>query len=329
MITTYLQELPHGITLSCRSAGEKGRPVLMFLHGFPEAGFVWDGLLGHFAKPENGGYRCVAPNLRGFERSSAPGDVAAYRAKFLVQDMAALIAIEGEQAPQRRAAPSKASPLGGQRSTQSDERGGTLAGLIAHDWGGAVAWNLAASQPQLMDRLAIINSPHPAIFLRELQQSPAQQAASAYMNFLCRPDAEALLAENDFARLWPFFTNMGAADGPHAWLTDGVRQQYRDVWRLGLTGGCNYYRASPLRPATESDPAASAISFPKALFTVTLPTLVLWGLDDIALPEGLIEGLDEFVPQMQLERVEGATHWIVHERPEWVARRLQQFLQGD
>ena len=91
MIETFQQSLAHGITLSCRAAGVRGRPVLMFLHGFPEAAFVWDGLLEHFAKPEHGGYRCVAPNLRGYERSSAPSDVSAYRAKFLVQDIAALI----------------------------------------------------------------------------------------------------------------------------------------------------------------------------------------------------------------------------------------------
>lgn len=187
MIETSLQELPHGITLSCRSAGARGRPVLMFLHGFPEAAFVWDGLLTHFAQPDNGGFRCVAPNLRGFEHSSAPADVAAYRAKHLVQDIAALIALEcGE-----------------------DQRGGQLACLVAHDWGGAVAWNLAASQPHLMEKLAIINSPHPATFLRELQHSDDQQAASAYMNFLIRPDAEALLAEDDFRRLWEFFSHMG------------------------------------------------------------------------------------------------------------------------
>ena len=298
MIQTSLQELQHGITQSCRTAGDKGRPVLMFLHGFPEAAFVWDVLLDHFAQSENGGYRCVAPNLRGFERSSAPADVAAYRAKFLVQDIAALIAIEG----------------------------GHLDCLVAHDWGGAVAWNLAAGQPGLMDKLAIINSPHPATFLRELQQSPAQQAASAYMNFLIRPDAEKLLAEADYRRLWEFFINMGATSGPHAWLTDSVKQQYRGVWGMGLQGGCNYYRASPLRPATPQDPAASAINFPKEMFTVTLPTLVLWGLGDIALPPGLIEGLEEFVPQMQLERIEGATHWIVHEQPTLVIKHLEKFL---
>jgi len=70
-IQTWQQALPHGITLSCRAAGERGRPVLMFLHGFPEAAFIWDGLLEHFSQPANGGYRCVAPNLRGYEQSFA------------------------------------------------------------------------------------------------------------------------------------------------------------------------------------------------------------------------------------------------------------------
>ena len=83
---------------------------------------------------------------------------------------------------------------------------------MAHDWGGAVAWSLAALHPELLERLVIVNSPHPATFLRELRDNPAQQAASAYMNFLCRPDAEALLAADDFARLWPFFELMGASD---------------------------------------------------------------------------------------------------------------------
>jgi epoxide hydrolase 4 len=299
MIETSLQTLPHGITLSCRSTGERGRPVLVFLHGFPEAAFVWDALLEHFAKAQNGGYRCIAPNLRGFEKSSAPPEAKDYRAKFLVQDITALIAAEG----------------------------GHLACLIAHDWGGAVAWNLAAAQPGLMDKLVIINSPHPATFLRELQNSPQQQAASDYMNFLCRPDAEALLAQDDYARLWPFFTNKFAHTGSCDWLTEDVKNQYREVWGMGLTGGCNYYRASPLRPASAEDPAAKAVTFPKEMFTVTLPTLVIWGMDDIALPPALVEGLGDYVPQMQLQRVAGASHWIVHEQPELVARSVQGFLE--
>lgn len=302
MIQTSLCILPHGISLSCRSSGAQGRPVLMFLHGFPEAAFVWDGLLDFFAKPENGGFRCIAPNLRGFERSSAPTDVAAYRPKHLVQDIAALITLEG----------------------------GQLECLVAHDWGGALAWNLAASQPQLIKKLAIINSPHPGTFLRELQHSPAQQAASAYMNFLIRPDAEALLAADDFQKLWALFSSMGAMDGKHAWLTEAVKAHYREVWQHGLTGPLNYYRASPLRPPRPGpphhDPAAAAVTIPRELLDVHVPTLVVWGMDDIALPPALLNGLDEFVPQMTLKRIEGATHWIVHEQPDLVAACLQEFL---
>src|SRR5205085_2968102 len=94
-LQTWQQALPHGISLSCRATGERGRPVLLFMHGFPEAAFIWDEVLEHFAQPANGGYRCVAPNLRGYEQSSQPAEVAAYRPKHLVQDIAALADLEG------------------------------------------------------------------------------------------------------------------------------------------------------------------------------------------------------------------------------------------
>lgn len=295
MIETYDLPLPHGITLSCRAAGERGRPVLMFLHGFPEAAFVWDELLEHFARPDNGGYRCVAPNLRGFERSTQPRDPKMYRAKFLVQDIAALVAAEG--AP--------------------------LECLVAHDWGGAVAWNFANQLPQLAKRLAIVNSPHPGTFLRELKHNPKQQEASAYMNFLVRPDAEALLRKDDYRRLFGFLT---AGNGA-GWLTDAVKQRYREVWDASLEGGCNYYRASPLRPARGEDPGATAVDLPRDMLTVDIPTLVLWAMDDVALLPELLDGLGDYVRDLTVERVPGATHWIVHERPQFVAQRIGAFLR--
>jgi pimeloyl-ACP methyl ester carboxylesterase len=295
MIETWQQPLAHGITLSCRAAGERGRPVLLFLHGFPEAAFVWDELLAHFSRPDNGGYRCVAPNLRGFERSTQPADVSAYRPKHIVQDIAALIALEG----------------------------GPLECLVAHDWGGAVAWNLANQRPELMRRLAIINSPHPGTFLRELKNNPRQQAASAYMNFLIRDDAEALLREDDYRRLFGFFLQWGG----EAWLTPELKQKYREVWDASLTGGCNYYRASPLRPPRPEDPAAAAVTLPREMLTVSLPTLVLWAMEDVALPPELVDGLDDYIPDLRLEKVPGATHWIIHERPQFVAERLAAFLR--
>ncbi len=301
MIETFQAVLPHGITLSCRAAGPVGAPLLVFLHGFPEAAFVWDELLEHFG----GRYRCVAPNLRGFEQSSAPAEAQAYRVKHLLADLDGLLVQLGA---------SESNPV---------------AALIAHDWGGAVAWTYAAQRPAMLSRLVIINSPHPATFLRELQHSPHQQAASSYMNFLSRPDAEALLAENDFARLWPMFNNMGAGDATReggGWLTDAVRDRYRAVWSAGLTGGCNYYRASPLRPPTASDSAVMQIQFAPEYVTVKVPTLVVWAEDDIALPPALVDGLDEFVPVLRLVRVPGATHWIVHERPQLIAREIEREL---
>jgi len=297
VIETYTIALGNGIDLSCRAAGRRGDPVLVFLHGFPEAAFVWDELLEHFSDR----YRCVAPNLRGYERSSAPADVEAYRAKHLVGDISSLI----------------------------DSLGGELAALVAHDWGGALAWGLAAQRPEAIRRLVIVNSPHPATFLRELRHNPAQQAASAYMNFLCRPDAEALLSENDFARLWPFFTNMGAADPGReggAWLTDDVRDRYREVWAMGLRGGCNYYRASPLRPPLGAEDAVMRIEFAPAAVTSHVPTLVIWAEDDIALPVALLDGLEAYVPDLRVVRVPGATHWIVHERPAFIAAQIEGAL---
>jgi len=292
--------LSHGITLDCRMAGEAGRPVMLFLHGFPEAAFVWDEMLAFFSDPAHGGYLCVAPNLRGYAGSSAPSDVAAYRAKYLVQDLVALKELLSPQQP--------------------------LACLVAHDWGGAVAWNMANQHPELMRQLAIINSPHPGTFLRELQSSPEQQAASAYMNFLIRPDAEVLLAEDDYRRLWAFFTNMGAVDGPYAWLTEDVKAQYREVWSQGLTGALNYYRASPLRPPREADAAAAAITLPKSMLDILVPTLVLWGMNDIALPPGLVDGLEDYIPDLRLQRIADGSHWLVHEQPALVAQSLWAFL---
>ena len=95
--------LPNGTTLSCRATGAPGRPLMVFLHGFPEAAFIWDELLEHFAQPEHGGFRCIAPNLRGFEQSSSPTDVSAYRAHLLVQDIAELAASENPDGTHRGA----------------------------------------------------------------------------------------------------------------------------------------------------------------------------------------------------------------------------------
>ena len=289
MIRHFELTLPQGITLACRGAGE-GRARVLLLHGFPEAAFVWDEVMQRVAPHAV----CVAPNLRGYVGSSAPADLSAYRAKHLVADVVA--AIEALGAP--------------------------LDLLVAHDWGGALAWNLAAQRPDLVRRLLMINSPHPATFLRELRHNPQQQAASAYMSFLCRPDAARLLAEDDFRRLWPFL-------GEPAWLTPAVRDQYRQAWSnggRGLDGPLNYYRASPLRPPLSADDPLHRVELPDEAVTVRVPTTLLWGERDKALLPALLEGLDRWVPQLRIERVPEASHWIVHEQPGRVAELISALL---
>lgn len=192
--------------------------------------------------------------------------------------------------------------------------------VVAHDWGGALAWNLAAQRPDLLRRLLIVNSPHPAAFLRELRDSRAQQAASAYMNFLVRPDAEMLLAKNSFARLWPFL------DSPWHVVSADQRAQYEAVWRQGLRGPLNYYRASPLRPPRAGDDAVCRLQMPDAAVTVQTPTHVLWGDGDRALLPGLLTGLQHWVPQLQVQRVADAGHWIVRDQPGRVLEAIDAAL---
>jgi pimeloyl-ACP methyl ester carboxylesterase len=309
MIETWLQALPHGITLSCRACGERGRPVLLFLHGFPEGAFVWDALLQHFAQAEHGGYRCVAPNLRGYERSSAPPEVKDYRAKFLVQDVRALIDSEcGE--------------------------GNPLAALVAHDWGGAVAWNLANQHPERLAKLVIINSPHPGTFLRELQHNPAQQAASAYMNELIQDNAEAVYSANQFEKLLAVLSkshvhpqdSVKTRDAQTHWLSEPVQQDYRQLWQHGIRGGLNYYRASPLRPARPGEPAAAAVSLPMEMLRIERPTLVMWGQQDHALLPCLTEGLEDYIQDLRLVPLPQASHWVVHEEPHRVMQEISAFL---
>ncbi|MDP3618045.1 MAG: alpha/beta hydrolase, partial [Rhodoferax sp.] len=170
------------------------------------------------------------------------------------------------------------------------------------------------------------NSPHPGTFLRELKTNPAQQAASAYMNFLIRPDAEELLAQDDYRRLWEFLSHAKTGFQTPHWLTDEVKAQYREVWAAGLRGGCNLYRASPLRPPRALDPAAAAVNLPHEVLSVSLPTLVVWALDDIALPPVLIEGLGDYVEHLTIRTVPDATHWIVHEQPQLMAQFITDFL---
>jgi pimeloyl-ACP methyl ester carboxylesterase len=287
-------ELPHGIRLHYASCGKAGRPLLLCLHGFPEYWGAWEEVLPAFGDR----HFAVAPDLRGFNLSSQPADVKAYRAREIVADVLALIRALGYR----------------------------NAFVVAHDWGGAIAWQLAIAHPDVVARLVMLNSPHPIPFARELAGNPAQREASEYMNWLRAPGSEGALASDDFALLERFLRHSQRAD--RAWLTPERAARYRQAWAHGLTGGVNYYRASPLYPPSANDPGAAALQLDPAAFVVRVPTLVLWGMQDPALLPALLDGLDDVVPDLTIERLDRATHWLVHEEPQFIANRVLAFFDA-
>jgi pimeloyl-ACP methyl ester carboxylesterase len=283
--------LPNGTRLHYASAGESGRPLLLFLHGFPEFWFAWNAQLAEFGQD----FFAVAPDLRGFNLSDMPADVAAYKPRLIMQDMTQFIAHLG----------------------YSD------CIMVAHDWGGAVAWNIAITHPEVISKLIIINATHPYPFAMGLVNDPAQQTASAYMNWLRNPGSEQALAKDNFRVMEQFMLGMG--EQPE-WFDDAIRERYHACWARGLTGGVNYYRASPLHPPTSEDAGAARLSLDPANFQVRVPVRVIWGEKDKALLPSLLVGLDALVDDLKIERLPNASHWVVHEYPATINEYLHRFL---
>lgn len=282
----YFDTAP-GIRLHAKVCGPLGAPTLLWVHGFPEFWATWRRQLAVFSAH----YRCVALDLRGFNRSSQPPEVAAYKPQRVLADLVAVIT----------------------------ELGAPVQAVIAHDWGGAVCWSLAAQHPELMRQFVVLNAPHTLTFARALAHDAQQQAAAQYMLTLRQPGSEAQLAANDYQYLWDLLGS----------LTQEEKAAYRECWRHGLTGGCNYYRASPLYPDTPDTPgrmAALAAALDPADFQVSVPTQVIWGTGDVALRPVLLEGLAAHVSDLRVHRIEGADHWLTRHHAEEVNRVIGQFL---
>jgi len=283
--------LPNGMRLHYVSVGSG--LLMLFVHGFPEFWYEWKDQLAEFGRD----HRAVALDMRGYNLSAKPAEVSAYKAKHLVEDLRLLI-----------------EHLGAERCV-----------MVAHDWGGAVAWNFAVAYPERLERLVIVNAPHPVTFARELRYNPAQRAASAYMNLFRSQKAERVLSEHNHARLVRMTLDAWAANGGAA--TEGDRRAYLEAWsRPGaLTGSLNYYRASPLHP-----PEASSGELPPqldpAMFRVQVPTLVIWGERDEALLTGNLDGLEAMVDRLQVVRISEGSHWVVHEQPARVSSLIRAFV---
>lgn len=289
MIESRFVDLANGQRLHCLVAG--AGPLVMFLHGFPEYSGMWRGQLEAFAAT----HLCVAPDQRGYNLSSRPLAVRDYRAKPLVEDILQL-----------------ADALRHERFT-----------LVAHDWGGAIAWNVAAWHPDRVEQLIIVNAPHPITFLRELHASAAQREASAYMTFFRLDKAERVLSEDRYRRLREVSLDAWGANGGDA--SPATVDAYVGAWAQpgALTAMLNWYRASPMHPPTAEEPLPD---LNPDQFHVRVPTRVIWGERDHALLPGMLDGLDAHVDELEIVRIPDASHWVVHERPARVDELLTAWL---
>jgi pimeloyl-ACP methyl ester carboxylesterase len=284
----------NGIRLHYVSVGQ-GR-LIMFVHGFPEFWYEWEKQLVEFGQD----YQAVAPDMRGFNLSSKPSEVEQYHVNDLIEDLRALTRHLGHE----------------------------TCIMVAHDWGGAVAWSAALRQPEMLEKLIIINSPHPAVFARELLNNPEQQEASQYMLMLRSAGAEGVLSENNFAALMALLMQFGSK-----WeMSEETRSKYIQAWSQpgALTGSLNYYRASPLYPPTsksDEDQINSILNLPTEMFNVKVPTLVIWGEQDQALLTGNLDGLAEYVEDLTVKRIPDGTHWVIHEKPELVNSLIRDFIK--
>lgn len=283
----------NGVTLNTSITGSGETMVL--LHGFPEFWYCWRGVMRGLP-----GYRLVVPDLRGYNLSSKPEGVQNYNVRALMGDVVGLIEQVGE------------GPVT----------------LVGHDWGGAIAWIVAAFRPDLVTRLVIINAPHPSIFTREILANPEQQKASQYMHALSRPDAESVFSADGFAEL-------KNAMGMRRWDA-AVIEKYEEAWSKpgALTAMLNYYRAMANKPPdfSKGEPPQDGLR-PEdqtriPAIRITVPALVIWGERDHALLTGNLDGLGHYVPNLRIHRIARASHWVPAEAPEEVARLIGEFCAG-
>jgi pimeloyl-ACP methyl ester carboxylesterase len=286
----------NGIRLHVLTAG-KG-PLILFLHGFPEFSLEWKNQLAEFGKD----HLVIAPDMRGYNLSDKPEALDQYKMPVLVEDVRALA---DHYSPKRKFI------------------------LVAHDWGGAVAWAFAIQHPDLLDKLVIVNAPHPGIFGRLLTSDAAQQKASQYMLMFRSPQAEGSLSANNYALLVNIVLDPGLKQGV---FTEEDKEAYIKAWSQpgALTGGLNYYRANEVGPPAPGQAATEArgnFAVDPQSLVVKVPTLVIWGEKDTALLTQNLDGLERFVPRLTIKRIPDGSHWVVHEKRDEVNAAIRDFIR--
>lgn len=292
MSTPHRLHLSTGVELDVWTTGNPANPPILFLHGFPESHRTWRHQMAGLADH----YFCIAPDQRGYARSDKPADVDAYRVPILVADVLAV-----------------ADALGVGPFT-----------LVGHDWGGAVAWATALKHPDRVARLIQCNAAHPYVFQHTLVFDPAQRAASQYITEFRDRDVEGEVAEKGVE--WFFEDRFAKISGGAISADD--KAAYIDEWSQpgALTGMLNWYRASPMQVPAPDAPAVSTPFLDAPFPRLTMPVLVIWGLQDEALLPCQLDGLDTHIADLTIIRVADAGHFIPWEQPEAVTKAMRGWL---
>jgi epoxide hydrolase 4 len=279
----HRQIFTNGVQLHAVCAGPEKGPLVVLLHGFPEFWYCWRHQIPALAAK---GFYVVAPDQRGYGSSDKPGGVKSYSLDVLTDDIAGLIRALGRE----------------------------KAHVVGHDWGGAVAWFLAVRRPEQVERLAILNCPHPKVMDHHLKTDPKQIKKSWYMFFFQVPFVPERMMMREDGRE---FAKSMARTGLPGSFTDDDLERYMEAWRQpgAPTGMINWYRAMlQARPHVPKDTR------------VRVPTHVIWGSRDYFLREEMAMESVEMCDQGRLDIVPEATHWVQHDKPERVNELLLSSL---
>ncbi len=287
-------ELANGIHLDVADEGPVDAPALIFLHGFPENHRTWRHQIAHFA----GRFRCIAPDQRGYRGSSKPQEASAYTPDKLIGDIFLL-----------------ADALGIAKFT-----------IVGHDWGGAIAWGVAlGGQHARVERAIIANAPHPSIFQSLLYTHPGQREASQYIRAFRDPANDGLIRDHGISGILEHEVNWDRPDMMPAEERAILLKDWED--RDSCVAMINYYRGSAMVVPTMDEPFElpadyAAPNLPK----LTIPTLVIWAMDDLALPSENLNGLDALIDPLKVVKVPNCGHFVPWEAPGAVIAAMEEFL---
>lgn len=288
--------LGNGIELDVLDEGPRDGPVLIFLHGFPDSHRTWRHQVARFSDR----FRCIAPDQRGYRGSSKPKGVENYTPDKLIGDIFLL-----------------AAALDVAKFT-----------IVGHDWGGAIAWGVALIGQGMgrVERAVILNAPHPTIFPKLLYTNRQQRQASQYFRLFRDPASDAIVEQ--FGLGGVLLKAFGETpENPK--MEPEERAALMADWenREAAIAMLNWYRASPMEVLDMDAPYALPAGYqPVPIPKLTIPTLVVWAMDDIALPPANLDGMDELIDDLTVVKVPGSGHFVQWEAPDEVNAAMEEFL---